>query len=111
MFITVMRMQNLAWVVAFVFAGQVVLAKAGAVPLGTKEWPHHRGGPDLRGLAPGKLGDKLKLIWSFETGDFLKSSAVVKDGRVFFGADTGKLHALDLKTGKEAWNFKTELAI
>ncbi len=111
MFITVMGMQKLAWFMAFVLAAHGALSEAGPASLGTKEWPQHRGGPDLRGLATGKLGDKLKLIWTFETGDFLKSSAVVKAGRVFVGADTGKLHAIDLKTGKEVWNFKTDLAI
>jgi outer membrane protein assembly factor BamB len=75
------------------------------------DWPQHRGGQDLRGLAPGKLGDKLKLLWTFETGDFTKSSAVVKDGLVFIGSDSKKLHAIDLKTGKETWNYETELAI
>lgn len=81
------------------------------VPAKNKDWPQHRGGQDLRGLASGKLGDKLKLLWTFETGEFVKSSAVVADGRVFIGSDTGKLHAIDLKTGKEAWHYKTELAI
>ena len=75
------------------------------------DWPQHRGGQDLRGVASGKLGDKLKLLWTFETGDFTKSSAVVKDGLVFIGSDSKKLHAIDLKTGKEAWNYETELAI
>ena len=92
----------------FAFA---VVSFGATVPAKNKDWPQHRGGQDLRGLASGKLGDKLKLLWTFETGEFVKSSAVVSDGRVFIGSDTGKLHAIDLKTGKEAWHYKTELAI
>ena len=75
------------------------------------EWPQHRGDQGLRGLALGKLGDKLKLLWTYETGDFLKSSAVIKNGTVFIGSDSKKLHAINLKTGKETWSYSTELAI
>ena len=90
MLLTVMGMQKIAWVMAVALVAKVALFGAVGSPPETKQWPQHRGGPDLRGLAAGKLGSKLKLIWTFETGDFLKSSAVVKDGRVFIGADTGK---------------------
>jgi eukaryotic-like serine/threonine-protein kinase len=101
-----------AWVMAIAEMAKVILLGLMIMPLGAQDWPQHRGGPDLRGLATGsKLGEKLKLLWTFETGEFVKSSAVAHDGRVFIGSDTGKLHAIDLKTGKELWFFKTELAI
>ena len=88
------------------------MSHAAAQPPGSgKDWPQHRGDPALRGLASGKLGDKLKLLWTYETGEFVKSSAVVADGRVFIGSDSKKVHAADLKTGKELWTFETEMGI
>ena len=36
------------------------------------------------------------------------SSAAVAGDMAYFGSDNGKLHALDLKTGKMAWEFQTE---
>tara|TARA_B100001123_G_scaffold380906_1_gene450866 strand:+ start:3374 stop:4543 length:1170 start_codon:yes stop_codon:yes gene_type:complete len=113
MFLNVVSKQAWAWFMAFALVGQSGLWDAVGAPNEAKgkEWPQHRGNPELRGLASGELGPKLKLIWTFETGEFLKSSAVVKDGRVFIGSDSGKLHAIDLKSGKEIWHFETTMAI
>ncbi|MGO9232498.1 MAG: PQQ-binding-like beta-propeller repeat protein [Bryobacteraceae bacterium] len=36
------------------------------------------------------------------------SSAAVAGDLAYFGSDNGKLHALDLKTGKIVWEFQTE---
>lgn len=74
-------------------------------------WPIFRGGPDLRGVAPGKLSELLKLVWTFKTGNEIKSSAVISAGRVFIGSGDGHLYALDLKSGREAWRFACEDAI
>ena len=36
------------------------------------------------------------------------SSAAIAEDTAYFGSDNGKLHALNLKTGKMAWEFQTE---
>jgi len=74
-------------------------------------WPRHRGDAALRGISGEKVGSKLKLVWVFDAGDFLKSSVVVSNGIAYVGADTGILHALDLESGKQRWSFKTGLGI
>ena len=71
--------------------------------------------------------EKGTLIWKFKTGgeaifnvkdyyngtfkpdfwDFYLSSAIEKDGVVFFGSSDTNVYALDIKTGKKVWDFKT----
>jgi outer membrane protein assembly factor BamB len=69
-----------------------------------ENWPRHRGCSELRGITNARIGDGLKLDWSYETGDFLKSSPVVSEGLVFIGSDAGSLHALSLNDGKKYGN-------
>ena len=71
-------------------------------------WPMFRGNPSLTGVAPGKLTDKLSLLWTFKAGQPIKSSAAVVDGKVFIGGDDQNVYALDFATGKKVWEFKTE---
>ena len=75
------------------------------------DWPRHRGDAALNGRTNAELGTKLDLLWSYETGEFLKSSVVVEEGIAFVGSDDGLLHAIELETGKKKWTFKTEMAI
>ena len=70
------------------------------------DWPRHRGDAALTGRSESKLGNKLDLLWTYETGEFLKSSVVVEKSFAYVGSDDGKLHAIDLSTGKPKWTFK-----
>ena len=76
-----------------------------ALPLAAVDWPQYRGGPELRGVAEGKLAAKLDLLWSFKTGGSVESSPLVHEGRVLFGSDEPMFYALDAKTGKQVWKF------
>jgi len=50
--------------------------------------------------------------WQFTAGDSVYSSPVFCDGKVIFGCNDGKLHALDASTGKPAWeNADAEYSI
>lgn len=75
------------------------------------DWPRHRGDAALTGRAESQLGDKLDLLWTYATGEFLKSSVVIEKGSAYVGSDDGTLHAIELETGKKKWTFKTEMAI
>src|SRR5262249_1313215 len=57
-------------------------------------WPMFRGQPSLIGVAPGKLADKLSLLWTFKTGAPTRSSAAVAGGKVFIGSDDTNVYAL-----------------
>jgi outer membrane protein assembly factor BamB len=41
----------------------------------------------------------------------IQSSPAVHQGLIFFGDEDGMFHALDLKTGKQKWTFKTDAEI
>ena len=71
------------------------------------DWPMHRGGPELRGIAQMPAPAKAELLWQFKGDKPVKGAAAIAGGRVFFGDDGGKVHALDAATGKEQWAFKT----
>ena len=75
------------------------------------DWPRHRGDAALTGRAESQLGNKLDLLWTYGTGEFLKSSVVIEKGSAYVGSDDGTLHAIELETGKKKWIFKTEMAI
>ena len=72
------------------------------------DWPIFRGDRGLTGVAPGKLPDKLTLLWKYKFAKFSKASAVIADGQVFIGGDDGNFTAINLATGKKTWEFKTK---
>ena len=48
----------------------------------------------------------LEKKWSFKTGAEIFSSAVIKDGHVFFGSDDSCMYAVDT-LGIQSWKFKS----
>jgi outer membrane protein assembly factor BamB len=74
---------------------------------GGSSWPVFRGSSELLGRASGGLGDSLKLLWKFKTGDEVNSSAAIDDGRVFIGSDDGSVYAIDLYAGHKIWSYET----
>lgn len=70
-------------------------------------WPQFRGNPPLTGVATSAVPDTLKLLWTYEAGDSIESSAAIVDGAVYVGSATGHLISVDLATGKERWKYKT----
>ena len=50
--------------------------------------------------------DDLELLWTFEAGESIDSSAAIADGTVYVGAYTGELIALDLDTGEVRWRYR-----
>ena len=48
-------------------------------------WPQFRGNPQLTGVAPSALPATLKVLWTYEAGDSIESSAAIADGAVYVG--------------------------
>lgn len=46
--------------------------------------------------------------WSFNTGQYAYSSPAVSKGKVYIGANDGKIYCLDAYTGEEKWSSKTD---
>jgi outer membrane protein assembly factor BamB len=72
------------------------------------DWPIFRGNRGLTGVAAGAVPDKPMVLWKFETKASVKASAVVGDGRVYFGNDDGMFFALNLANGKKVWEFDSK---
>jgi len=85
------------------FGGKPGEPAAGEKPKGGVDWPMYGGCPARCGLEF-KIGLPIKEAWKFQTGGKVKSSPVIADALVYAGSDSGKLFALDLKTGKEKWS-------
>ena len=72
------------------------------------DWPIYRGDSSLRGVAPGKLPDRLALRWTYKTEAAIASSPVVAAGRAYVGSDDFHVHCVDLETGEGLWSHATE---
>lgn len=75
------------------------------------DWPQFRGNPSLTGVATQPVPQNLKLLWTYQAGDSIESSAAVADGVVYVGNQAGELHAVNLSDGKLRWKYKTKEAI
>ena len=72
------------------------------------EWPQFRGNPQLTGVTASVVPATLKLLWTYEAGDAIESSAAISGGSVYVGAQTAELLAIDLATGKLRWKYKAQ---
>ena len=77
----------------------------------TDNWPQFRGNLQLTGLSNSNLPDKLRLLWTYEAGESIESSAAIVDGTVYVGSRSGDLIAIDLNNGKLKWKYHTQGAI
>ena len=48
-----------------------------------------------------------ELLWSFATGDVIRSIPALDSGTVFFGSNDNHIYALDAATGTELWRYDT----
>src|ERR1700691_1512367 len=79
---------------------------ASGVLHGADDWPQFRGNPSLTGIATSAVPKTLKLLWTFEAGDSIESSAAIVDGTVYVGSQTAELIAVNLADGKLKWKYK-----
>ena len=86
---------------------------AGATTRGdvTGSWPMYRGGQSLVGVTDAELPDEMELLWRFRTGDAVRSSPAIADGRVFVGSDDGAIYAINAATGEKLWSHQTDDAV
>ena len=89
--------------------GQATTSYAAKIPASPADsWPMYRGSASLTGLSKSKLSTSLKQLWTFKAKEGFHGTAAIAKGMVFVGCDDGNLYALDFKTGKKIWAFKTD---
>jgi outer membrane protein assembly factor BamB len=69
-------------------------------------WTQFRGSPALVGTTAAAMPDKLRVLWTYDAGESVESSAAIADGVVYVGAQPGELHAVGLADGKVRWKYK-----
>jgi eukaryotic-like serine/threonine-protein kinase len=74
-------------------------------------WPQFRGNYNNTGVSPSQLPAGLKLLWTYDAGDIIESSAAIAAGVVYVGSGKSVLIAVDLQSGKSKWSYKTPEAI
>lgn len=74
-------------------------------------WPQFRGSYNLTGVSPTTVSDTLKVLWTFDAGDLIESSAAIAGGVVYVGTGKSELVALDLNSGQPKWRYKTPEAV
>ena len=74
-------------------------------------WTSFRGNPQLTGVADSALPDNPQLLWTFQAGDMIESTAAVVDGTVYIGALDGLLYAINAETGEKRWTYQTNSSI
>src|SRR5262245_45706066 len=95
---------------AFKWRGALLLLAAQGVagqpaPAG---WPQFRGNPQLTGEAQDAPQPPLRVVWPFEAGEVVESSAAIADDTVYVGAQPGALFALSLANGAKKWKYAIE---
>ncbi|MCX6637712.1 MAG: PQQ-binding-like beta-propeller repeat protein, partial [Acidobacteria bacterium] len=86
----------------------LVFALVSVLPADAQDWPQFRGNPQLTGVAAAALPASLKLLWTYEAGQAIESSAAIAGRAVYVGCFSGELISLDLATGKLRWKYKTD---
>ncbi len=82
-----------------------------ANPQTAEAWPQFRGNYNLTGVSPSQPPANLKLLWTYDAGDIIESSAAIAAGTVYVGTGKSELIAVDLQSGKLKWSYKTPEAI
>lgn len=74
-------------------------------------WAQFRGNPQLTGVSDSKIPADLKLLWTYEAGDSIESSAAIVGGTVFVGTQKGELVSLNLDNGAVYWKYQIDSPI
>src|SRR5262249_22607113 len=71
------------------------------------EWRQFRGSLRQTGVSASGPSATLKLLWTYDAGEIVESSAAIVDGVVYVGSGDGDLLALDLASGALRWKYTT----
>ena len=104
-----LRVSVTPWPVFGVLLIAATLPIAGQTPRAApaNEWRQFRGTPRLTGASTSTPPATLKLLWTYDAGEVIDSSAAIAGGVVYVGGGDGDLIALDLASGQLRWKYTT----
>ena len=91
-------------IVSFLVSLFAIAAASAQAPAAA--WPQFRGSPALHGTTDATLPPVLKLLWTYDAGEAIESSAAIADGVVYVGSQAGDLHAVNIADGSLKWKYK-----
>ncbi len=94
-------------IVVFSFFGSANFAKSGLERVSM-----FRGNSELTGIYNSKAVNNLEQVkFIFKTMGAIRSSPVISGGILYIGSNDENFYAIDGKSGKEVWKFKTKNAV
>ena len=69
-------------------------------------WSQFRGNHSLTGVSQSNPPGELKLLWTYEAGDSIESSAAIVGSTVFVGTQKGELLSLNLITARSTGSIR-----
>src|SRR5687768_10848915 len=69
-------------------------------------WTQFRGTSNLSGVASERLDAPLKVLWTYQAGESVESSAAIANGVAYVGSMSGELHAIGLRDGRARWKYR-----
>jgi outer membrane protein assembly factor BamB len=77
------------------------------LPVTERDWPTYRGNNERSGSTPVRVGGAMQH-WRYQPDHTtVPTEAVAAGGLIFFGAEDGRVRALDAETGTLRWAFQT----
>ena len=90
----------------YIFLSYILIHLIGQSQASSDDWLSFRGNPQLTGVATSELPENLELLWIFETGDGIESTAAIAAGTVYVGTLDGYLYAINLENGGLKWKYQ-----
>jgi outer membrane protein assembly factor BamB len=76
-----------------------------------ENWSQFRGNHRNTGVSDSAVPNELKLLWTYEAGESIESSAAIVGGTVFVGSQKGELVSLNLDNGAVFWKYHMDSPI
>lgn len=72
------------------------------------DWPMFRGNAARTGFTAEQAYPPFTAAWEFQVQGDVVSSPAVYDGKLYFGARSGSVYALDARTGQLLWDYSSD---
>jgi outer membrane protein assembly factor BamB len=74
-------------------------------------WSQFRGNHHLTGVSQSNVPGSLRLLWTYEAGESIESSAAIVGGTVYVGTQKGELLSINLQNGSLYWKYTIDAPI
>ncbi|HEV7683198.1 MAG TPA: PQQ-binding-like beta-propeller repeat protein [Pyrinomonadaceae bacterium] len=100
---------RVALTIMLLICGHVVAVRAQDTP--ADNWSQFRGNQRLTGVSESAVPNELKLLWTYDAGESIESSAAIIGDTVFVGTQKGELLSLNLTNGAVFWKYQIDSPI